>query len=673
MQLASAIRDAYLSGKGSITSGLQQAIHTANKLLFDENRNSLPGEEWAAGVSCAVVREDDLFLAQAGPAAAYLLQGRELIRFPEQSAWLDDSGSMAEMDTAALGSQREIAVALFHTQIHRGDTLLLAESALARRVSAKSWTALLGQQTIALVPETLSQRAQTRDLSALIVRFAAEQEAPSRGAREPLPAAGVAAESKIPPQQPALPWREQLRLGERIGAITGKLGAAFGALWAGLLALLKGMMPGPPPPPSAQGAGAAVTGKGKALQEPVKGRPASGPRRGFSRKTLTGIAIAIPVVIAFVVLIVYLQRGQAQKAQWDQMWQEAVTSWEQANETTDPAVARTLLEEAQAYLQDLRAKRPDDAEADELWTQVETRLDAINQVQRINWIAPLKTYPADARLTRVVVEGTHVFVMDQRAGAVYHHQMDDYQQSLREETKDTVLVKKGEEIEGALVNDLVDMTWMSVGAERQKAGLLILESSGSLIEYDPATGTRSLRPVASSDQWQYPTRVGSYFGRFYLLDPTANKIWRYSPVANGYSAPPDEWLQAEVDLTGVVDMAIGDSIYLAYTDGAIRKLTLGLPDAFDLSDWDSPPQNPGAIFTRPPEATRWVYLADRGNQRIVRCSKEGKFDRQFKLAEAALEDGENPMGQITSLFVDEISSHAYFLSGQTLYLAVLPN
>lgn len=677
MQLASAIRDAYLSGKGSITSGLQQSIHTANKLLFDENRHSLPGEEWAAGVSCAVVRDNDLFLAQAGPAAAYLLQGRELVRFPEQSAWLDDGVSMAEMDTAALGSQREITVALFHTQIKRGDTLLLAESALARRVSAKSWAALLGQRSIAIAPEALSQKEQTRDLSALIVRFAAEEETLTRSAPEPqavpLPATSPGRPPESPRQQTALPSLEQLRLGERIGAMATALGGMLGALWTGLLALLKGMMPGQPPPSPAPKTSPSVTTKEKTPRKTAKSRPASGPVGGASRKTLVGIAIAIPVLIALVVLIVYLQRGQAQKAELDQMWQEASTRWAQANETTDPALARTLLTEAQSYLQDLRTSRPDDAQANELWTQVEARLDAINQVRRINWIAPLKTYPTGAKLTRVVVEGIHVFVMDQRAGTVYHHQMDDYQQSLREDTKDTILVKKGEEIEGVLVNDLVDMTWMPVGAERQKADLLILESNGSLIEYDPATGTRTLRAVASSDQWQYPTHVGSYFGRFYLLDPTANKIWRYSPAANSYSAPPDDWLQADVNLTGVVDMAIGDSIYLAYADGQLRKLTLGLPDTFDISDWDSPPQNPGAIFTRPPEATRWVYVADRGNQRIVRCSKEGRFDRQFKLAETALEDGADPLGQITSLFVDEISSHAYFLSGQTLYLAVLPN
>jgi hypothetical protein len=285
----------------------------------------------------------------------------------------------------------------------------------------------------------------------------------------------------------------------------------------------------------------------------------------------------------------------------------------------------------------------------------------------------LQTYSTNADLSRVVVEGVHVFVMDRNAGKVYHHQMDEYQQSLEPDSMDTVLVSKGDQVGNVLVNNLVDMTWMPVGNDRQKANLLILESGGYLIEYDPATGERVALPVAASETWQFPQLVGSYYGRFYVLDSTANHIWRYDPTPDGYSSQPEEWLQSEVDLAGVVDMAIGNSIYLVYVDGKMRKLTAGTPDTFDISDWDTPPGTPGAIFTRPPEDTRWVYVADRGNSRIVECSKEGQFRRQFRLADTHTEDEGDPLAGITSLFVDEISGHAYFLSRQKLYLAILPD
>jgi hypothetical protein len=119
-------------------------------------------------------------------------------------------------------------------------------------------------------------------------------------------------------------------------------------------------------------------------------------------------------------------------------------------------------------------------------------------------------------------------------------------------------------------------------------------------------------------------------------------------------------------------MAIGDSIYLLYADGAMRKFTTGEADTFDISDWDTPPRNPASIFTRTPAETRWIYVADRGNRRIVQSSKEGQFKQQFRLAdEPASGDGDALTGA-TDLFVDEIAGHAYLLSGRDLYLLVLP-
>ncbi|NIV28750.1 MAG: hypothetical protein GWN58_04305, partial [Anaerolineae bacterium] len=113
------------------------------------------------------------------------------------------------------------------------------------------------------------------------------------------------------------------------------------------------------------------------------------------------------------------------------------------------------------------------------------------------------------------------------------------------------------------------------------------------------------------------------------------------PTPDGYNSPPHSWLQTEADLAGVVGMAIGDSIYLLYADGAIRKFSTGEADTFDISDWDTPPKNPASLFTRTPAETRWIYVADRGNNRIVQSSKEGQFKQQFRLADdTASENGD---------------------------------
>jgi hypothetical protein len=249
---------------------------------------------------------------------------------------------------------------------------------------------------------------------------------------------------------------------------------------------------------------------------------------------------------------------------------------------------------------------------------------------------------------------------------------EQLQNALDPASAETVLVSKGDRIGSVLVGDLVDMVWMPAGPNRQKASLVILESGGSLLDYDPATGQMLPLQVASSELWQYPRLVGSHSGRFYLLDSSANKIWRYSPTPDGYTEPPEEWLETAADLAGVVDMAIGDSIYLLYADGGIRKFTTGEPDAFDISGWDKPPDNPASLFTRPPDDTRWLYVADRGNDRIVQSAKEGQLKQQYRLADNQATENGDALAGATSLFVDEIVGNAYLLSGQKLYLLVLP-
>ena len=111
---------------------------------------------------------------------------------------------------------------------------------------------------------------------------------------------------------------------------------------------------------------------------------------------------------------------------------------------------------------------------------------------------------------------------------------------------------------------------------------------------------------------------------------------------------------------------------MLYANGNIVKLTMGVPDTFQLTGWDVPPANPSAIFTRPPDETQWLYLADNGNSRIVQASKEGAFKKQFRLSDTQTEEDGDALARVSSIFVDEIEGQAFVLSGQDLYLLVLP-
>jgi hypothetical protein len=669
-ELVDTVRDCYYRQRGSITAGLQKAISEANNVLAEENRTSMPGEQRAAGITCAVLRDDDLFIAQAGPAAMYLVHDGQVTRYPDVSPWLDDVAP-EEIDATALGDRRDAHVDLFHTPIDYGDAALLVGAGPARSLPPTAWPMILGRPSTAEMLRDLVAASKGSDLSALVLRLEEEEAraaaAPHRQADTVQPPPGPSTWEQISD------WFRDLRLGEQFQAVGGVVVTALAGLWAMLLTLLKRMVPDRTSPQPTMRRQTDTVGKSVAKQRSRQKEKATSPRYGdLVQKLLIALAVAIPVVVAGVVLVVVIQRGHSQQVELDALWENAKNGWSQANTTSDQAQVRAYLAEAESYLTQFLARRPDDAQALDLQAKIQGRLDEINQVRRISWVGELKSYPSSADLTRVVVEGAHVFVLDRNGGKVYHHQLDDFQQALKPETADNVLVSKGQQVGSVLVADLVDMVWVPMGEGRQKADLLILESGGNLLEYDPTTG--ELRPlqVADANLWQFPTLVGSYYGRFYVLDSTANKIWRYQPTVDGYSQAPDEWLTAEVDLLGVVDMAIGNSIYLLYADGNIRKLTAGEPDAFDISDWDTPPRNPSALFTRPPEDTQWVYVADRGNNRIVQCGKDGKFKRQFRLADSETSNGADLLSAVTSLFVDEISGHAFFLSGGKLYIIILP-
>jgi len=724
-QVIQAMRRIYYGQQGSVTAGLRQAVYQANDILLEENRHSLAGEQRIAGVSCAVLRGDDLFIAQAGPALVYLLHQGEGRRYPDSSPWLDGFAP-EEVDAAALGERREINVDLFHSQMSSGDTVLLASSGLARSIAPMAWPRILSQSSVSSLIEDLRRQGGGFELSALVVRLAdtavdrggvqpvaqtstretAPREAGPREpeperkaampspARAPIPAeGGWKAEEREP--RPPLAHREkrqepyeeaevagagsvweritgavaQIRAGERLKAILEAVVAALTGLWYGLLSLLQRMMPGrlaaPQAPMQTSSTASATPPRGKEKAQ-------AGTRSESIQKLLVAVAVAIPIIVAVVVLVAWVQKGQARRAEQEALWQQANTFWEQAQVDTDVKLARTHLANAQKFIDELLVYQPERVEAVELRKKIQARLDLVNQVRRISWAGVLNSYPADATLTRVVVQGAHIFVMDRHNGQVYHHRMDDQlQNALVPATATTVLVSRGKQVGNIVVGDLVDMVWMPTGPNRQKASLLILESGGTILDYDPATKQLTALQVAATATWQYPKLVGSHSGRFYLIDSNANKIWRYDPTDDGYNSAPTDWLQTEADLSGVVSMSIGDSIYLLYADGAIRKFSLGEADTFDISDWDTPPKNPVAIFTRPPAETRWIYVADRGNSRIVQVSQEGQFKQQFRVADTAAQSGD-PLAGATDLFVDEITGQAYLLSGRELYLLILP-
>ena len=680
--LAGVVHQAFYGRSGSVTAGLQQAVREANRLLYEENRNALPGERQTAGLSVAVLRGDDLFLAQAGPAAVYVGHEDQVMRFPDVSPWLDNIPP-EEQDAAPLGDRSDTNVALFHVQVEPGDTLLMVDTSTARCLDPSDWTGILdaGRSSgCKAVLDALLTAAPQCDLSAVALTLG---DGPAPAFDEPVvPLNSTPATAA--PAGPALSERlaalvAGLGLGARLTALARTLRSILATLGFALLTLLRRLVPGSivsthSAEVAAPRAGRVARSASRAPAAARSTRPVSPlPRRATSdpvHKLLILMAISVPLIVALIVGIKLTMRATDRQAEMDVLWQQAESSWQQANAATDPAAARTALLAAQAALDTIRQRQPDRPGASELRSQVMDRLDEMGKIERFGALTELVAYPAGADLARVVVQGQHVFVLDRKGGRVYHHQLDSGQQALTADSRATVLVSRGQQVGSIVVGDLVDMVWMGVDAAnvRARPALVIQESGGKLLEYDPATGELGALEVGGRDVVKFPKWVGSNAGRLYLIDSGANKIWRYDPTPDGYSGAPDDWLKTAIDLSGVVDATVGDGIYLLYADSHIQKLMLGETAPFQTTDWDIPPRGPRAVATYPADDTESVYLADTGNSRIMQTATGGNFVRQYRLAEGQ----PDVLQGITSLYFDGTVGRAFFTSGSRLYLATLP-
>lgn len=387
-------------------------------------------------------------------------------------------------------------------------------------------------------------------------------------------------------------------------------------------------------------------------------------------KLLRNIAIAIPFIVAIIVGISYIQKGRLRDAEYNDFLTTAQSKIEQAREVNASA-ALGLMAEAENALTQAEQVKPDE-EHPEITTmreQIAAETDRVGHVQRLDAVQQLRQYTdAGTQTSGIVVEGVEIYILDKGNDRIYHHSLDNEGVSLLPDGETVLIAAKGQQVDNVQVGELLDMTWMPTGGNRQTSDLVVLNSTG-LLEYSTNWGLAA-SVLASADALKMPVAVDSYFGNFYVLDPQANMLLRYLPTVDGYNAPPQSYFAANVavDLSNAVDLAIDGAVYVLYQDGRIAKFEGGQPAEFNVTGLDVPFNNPVAIFTKPDEDVQHIYVADAGNHRVVQLNKDGSFVRQFKpsAGEAA------SFANLQNIYVDEIGGKMYVLDSNNLYLVKLP-
>jgi protein phosphatase len=166
------IRSYYADTKADVEASLNRAVREANAFVVDVAR-TIPGRNgMGATVTAAVVRDDDLIIAQVGDSRCYLLREGRFEQLTEDHSWVAEqvrSGAMtleaAEQSpfrnviTRSMGGAPEVEPDLYAVKLQVGDRFLLCSDGLSGMVSDAEIAEVLGQGSPSVAAWNLVDRA----------------------------------------------------------------------------------------------------------------------------------------------------------------------------------------------------------------------------------------------------------------------------------------------------------------------------------------------------------------------------------------------------------------------------------------------------------------------------------------------------------------------------------
>jgi len=134
-ELVNVIKDEYFRVPGGITNGLRQGIRAANEFLYQRNQELSEGMPYVAGISCAVLSDDHLYLGQGGPAFACVVRKGEMRAFPHLP-WDEEE----RVPLSPLGVEEQLVeVGLYHHRLEAGDVVVLCSPTLPEQVGQEEF------------------------------------------------------------------------------------------------------------------------------------------------------------------------------------------------------------------------------------------------------------------------------------------------------------------------------------------------------------------------------------------------------------------------------------------------------------------------------------------------------------------------------------------------------
>lgn len=646
-----AISAVFFRTPGSVTAALRKAINQSNQQLLRYNVSGA-GTPREGALTCAVLRGEELYMVQVGESFALLGHNFGIERLPPNPpAKITPLGRTAGLD-----------LRYTHSWLQSGDMLLLADPRLAH-LPARAFEPALIDVDVEDGMQELVGIVGNDQARVLLVEFS--DEAPSH-----VPSASRSQTSQTGRQLPP-PTASPLRQGmpattsagpgpapfagpaidvevveTRARKVTSRAALGLSGLTAWLADLLS------------------------LIHSPDRGEQNEG---GWAVPAL--LAVAIPIIVAVVVVGVYIQRGNVLRLGELETRMNQASS--QARSAADPNEARQLYQEVISLADEAAELRPISGEIALLRQQAISALDDMSGIARLQG-SLIHAFDEQAALTSIALEGESgeaLYVLDLARNFVYRLAGGT---SMPEPVGlEPEVVLFGEQVIGSHVTgQMLDLMWRPKGNNTQRDGLAVLDGRGALITYFPSFQDVRAVPLGLSSDWQNPRRITFFSERLYVLDPGAGVIWRYFAEGEGFIVTEDQRfieLPADADLANVVDFTIVNrdgSVILLYSDGRLRQyagetLMWGEADLADLG-LESPMIAPSAVKIIGSGLNSSIFVADPGSDRVLQFSMGGTFLAQYKAAD---QQGQELFGRANDFAIIENPLRVLVAAGNELYLA----
>lgn len=671
----------------SITTCLNRAIQQANRSLLQRNLEVSAHEKLTVGITCAVVRGQELFLAQVLPGQAYLVHQGRLSAFPLSPSWSPETATLPTVTRLlALGWEEEVHPEFFHSALSPGDVLCLCTSNIGRFLSREEAEQLLLYQEPGDVVEQLYRRLHAQgftDAHALVVCLqpaAGRAAAPLwsvpglqervRSAGETLAGWATFLGNEVrelfaaprPERPKRVPKRPAPRPPEPAPEIPSLARPQPPTPWWKSLAELFRFQPGPP-----------------RLERPrLRIRP-SREKRHLVVPLLLGLAALL--VLALLVGLIVQQNRRAQDARTFARIEEAEQLVAQATATRDPAGANALLGQAERLLTEAQSSRRTRIELERALEKVRTTRDQINQVLRL---APGELVPlirsetlsatvaaagfaggcASGCLWRdLVVLDDALFLLEEQHGTVYVSTTRELRPLLGPGARDgppteaiVAIARLDRPADCSLPDQPPIVPWL---AAVDTAHHLYLYRHGSWETYE----------LAAEGSWKArAVRLEGFQGNVYVLRGEPGQILKFP--CNAYALRIDWLKESEADpqhgpAERAVDLAIDGAIHLLQPDGSVLTYRGGLQEAARNYRVYPSEISPAAIYATPD--TTYIYVVDRRG-RILQLRKEGDpaFVQQIR------GPSDDDLLYLQAIVVQETEGTLYLLTERGLFRARVP-